>query len=319
MRRNRRGNITYPTVMKIKDLNNLNNTITVHMETNPGRTITPDSATSYYLAKKGQAPVKIDLVNLQPSNGDITPNETWYFGVHGWTGSYKFTPLVPELVTEIHNHGPANVILVDWEDGASNLYYPTAVQSAKLVGSKVADVINNLVKAGIAQPNKVHLIGFSLGGHVVGFIGKSLYSKYNWKPKKITSIDPAGPMYDDNPSDDRLDSKDGEYVEVFHTCGDQLGFWKPVGHVDIYVNRGLSSQPPCGLLDDVGGSCSHQFGKTVYGKYTHLQMKAYKCKSFHDFTKGRCGDDINQACEVGFKYSQCSEGVYHLNTELYFK
>ncbi|CAG7729817.1 unnamed protein product, partial [Allacma fusca] len=265
------------------------------------------------------SPVKIDLDSIKPDHDGIKKDASWYFGIHGWTGNYNCTPITPELVKEIHKFENSNIIFVDWEKGASNVYYPTAALSAKLVGSVIADVINNLVKRGVAKKDKIYLIGFSLGGHVVGFIGKNLYSKYKWKPKKITSIDPAGPLYDDKPPEDRIDSTDAEYVEVFHASGDKLGFWKPIGHVDIYINKGTTRQPGCGMFEDISGSCSHAFGKTVYGNYTHLRMQAYKCISFENFTKGHCGADVKVWCEVGFKYPQCKQGVYHLNTGSYFE
>lgn len=44
---------------------------------------------------------------------------------------------------------------------------------------------------------KFHLIGHSLGGHLVGFIGRSVFQNSNetFKITRITSLDPAGPFF----------------------------------------------------------------------------------------------------------------------------
>jgi hypothetical protein len=62
-------------------------------------------------------------------------------------------------------------------------------------------------------------------------------------------LDPAGPLFTLNDTDARLDTTDGEFVDIIHTNGgtllhDQQGFLPPIGHIDFYPNGG-QFQPGC--------------------------------------------------------------------------
>ncbi|CAG7709354.1 unnamed protein product, partial [Allacma fusca] len=87
---------------------------------------------------------------------------------------------------EIQGNISANIIQVDWEDGAAAPSYGNAVNNTKLVGKSVAKVIRRLVEKGLAKKDLIHLIGFSLGGQAVGIIGQSLFATAGWKPWRIT-------------------------------------------------------------------------------------------------------------------------------------
>jgi hypothetical protein len=59
--------------------------------------------------------------------------------------------------------------LIDWSDGAG-IIYARASYNTKVTGTKIADFI---LKSNI-NPMTVHCIGFSLGSHVCGFVGKKV-------------------------------------------------------------------------------------------------------------------------------------------------
>ena len=64
----------------------------------------------------------------------------------------------------------------------------------------------------------IHLVGHSLGAHVVGFMSKKVQGLGLGKPKRLTGPDPAYPVSE---SEDlypwRLDKSDAELVQVLHT------------------------------------------------------------------------------------------------------
>lgn len=79
-------------------------------------------------------------------------------------------------------------------------------------------------KNSLMRPDDLHLCGFSLGGHVVGFAGKRLQSVSN--PvliHKITALDPAGPEFENKKCAERVCETDAHWVEAIHTNGNGLG------------------------------------------------------------------------------------------------
>ncbi|CAG7726367.1 unnamed protein product [Allacma fusca] len=298
----------------------LNQVVDVNMEPDKNaKTYDPDKEVKYFLHKKEHPSVDksmlIDLRNIQPDSEHINTTGWWFIGIHGMWGALIDSPITNPLVKEIHKNQSANVIHVDWEDGAGSYWYPTNVANGELVGKSVAKVIQILVDKSIAKKELIHLVGFSLGGQVVGIVGHSIYKTGGWKPKRITSLDPARLSYEGYPEEGTIDPTDGEYVEVVHSSGGQLGVWTPHGHVDIYLNDGYGPQPGCGW--DVLRNCSHFFAKRIYGDYNHLEMESYRCSSFGDFSNGNCNHDTNTACVLGIVAKTCKGGVYQLDTTRY--
>ena len=66
-----------------------------------------------------------------------------------------------------------NVIVVAWEKG-SHVSYHQAAANCRLVGAQIAYLVELLHNKTGLDFRKVHLIGFSLGSHVVGYAGKHL-------------------------------------------------------------------------------------------------------------------------------------------------
>lgn len=67
----------------------------------------------------------------------------------------------------------ANVIFVDWEKGAAGPAYALAAANTQLIGRQLAILIMDMVALN-SDPDRIHLIGFSLGAHVAGYAGKAL-------------------------------------------------------------------------------------------------------------------------------------------------
>lgn len=59
------------------------------------------------------------------------------------------------------------MILIDWEKGAKGPQYPYAAANTEVVGRQLGFLLLHMINLGI-NPEKIHLIGFSLGAHVAG-------------------------------------------------------------------------------------------------------------------------------------------------------
>lgn len=130
------------------------------------------------------------------------------------------------------------VICVDWEKGAELPNYVKAAANTRLVGKQLAQLLLQLSEHKGLDLGRTHLIGFSLGAHASGFAGAELPGL-----KRITGLDPAGPLFESQHPKTRLDNSDADFVDVIHSNGENLilgglGSWQPMGDVDFYPNGG---------------------------------------------------------------------------------
>ena len=80
------------------------------------------------------------------------------------------------------------MISADWSSIAHQSYL-SAADDAEAVGDHIGwFVFHVLVADGGASLDLVHVIGFSLGGHVAGYVGSFLHGELD----RITGLDPAG-------------------------------------------------------------------------------------------------------------------------------
>ena len=83
---------------------------------------------------------------------------------------------IRDMRDEFLKRGDFNIIGVYWPGGAKTSYFQ-AVGNARLVGAQVAYFIQNLRKDLKLDFEKVHIIGYSLGGQVAGFAGQRLQER----------------------------------------------------------------------------------------------------------------------------------------------
>ena len=82
-------------------------------------------------------------------------------------------------------------------------YWQSAV-NARVVGAQVNVLVSNLINLDIIDVSNFHLVGHSLGAHVMGYAGKDFNLENDFKLPRITGLDPAGPMfhYESMPAED---------------------------------------------------------------------------------------------------------------------
>ncbi|CAM4595406.1 unnamed protein product [Caretta caretta] len=167
------------------------------------------------------------------------------FIVHGFmsTGKRGWVVKMCLLLVEVED---VNCIAVDWAEGAKGIYI-SAVNNIRVVGAEIAYFINTLMKMFRYCPSHIHIIGHSLGAHVAGDAGRRIRGI-----KRITGLDPAGPLFEGTPPKVRLDPTDARFVDVIHSNAAQFptvgaGIVNTSGHLDFYPNGG-SIMPGC---DDV--------------------------------------------------------------------
>lgn len=124
----------------------------------------PEQAQRLYLQDAGR---------LAKSNFNSTHPTIFY--LHGFSEKAPGGPesSAEEIRNALLETGDYNVILVDWSPFTALPWYSMAVQNGPRVGRYVARFIRFLLKNN-ANLETMHVVGFSLGAEVAGFIGKTL-------------------------------------------------------------------------------------------------------------------------------------------------
>lgn len=232
--------------------------------------------------------------------------------VHGFGDSAEDSLMFPLLRDAFLNYNDYNIFTVDWSELAAVPWYNSAAKNTKHVSKHLASFIDHLTSSTDARTDDFHLIGFSLGAHVVGLTNNELKSG---KVKHITGLDPAEVLFSSSSPEERLDYSQAKLVEVVHTSGGFLGFKKRLGHRDFYPNGGAWPQPGCKI--DYAAVCSH---RRAYYYYAEAITKsegftAVPCPSYEDYTSGACSNNTDLSVQLGkAPFDKSKEGNYYLIT-----
>ncbi|XP_054729783.1 pancreatic triacylglycerol lipase-like [Anastrepha obliqua] len=229
--------------------------------------------------------------------------------VHGWKSSSQSRSIqsIREAYTK---HRNVNVFAVNWREQADSIYYLKPARYAIHVGRALSRLIDLLVEEHYADPQRIHLIGHSLGAHIMGYAGS--YARH--RVGRITGLDPARPAFEDciGP-ENHLDATDAEFVDVIHSCAGVLGFKKPIGSVDFYPNGGRAPQPGCSELAKIFTGCSHGRSYEYFAESINSDkgFHASACNSMDDVRAKNCsGERILMGDPVPFD----ARGVYFVKT-----
>nr|XP_047122737.1 pancreatic lipase-related protein 2 [Hydra vulgaris] len=235
------------------------------------------------------------LFKKTASSVNFNPNLTTVFITHGYIESIKEW-YVQMFIDELLKYEDMNVVFVDWS-GGSGFPYHQAYGNVRLVGAQLSYMIEVIKNDTGINWKKLHLIGFSIGSHLVGYAGRFLRLKGLLVPR-ITVLDPAGPLFEYQHPDTRIDPTDAEFVDVIHSDTNTiivLGFGaeQQMGHLDFYPNGGYF-QKGCEKFDISLKQylvCSHYRSIRYFMESISSQScfyEAYPCKSYEDFKAGKC-------------------------------
>ncbi|KOB64678.1 Neutral lipase [Operophtera brumata] len=224
--------------------------------------------------------------------------------VHGWL-SNRYTDPNPTVRKAYLDKSDVNVIVVDWSRLALS-DYATAALGVPAVGRGVGEFLRFLNSVTGAAYSNMHLVGFSLGAHLVGNAGRELGGSV----ARVSALDPAGPMW--NYNSNRVNPNDGVYVEAIHTDGGYtvggLGIGSAVANADFFPNGGIS-QPGC-----LTNLCNHNrawelFASTV----TNNHLVGQLCTSTLQITWNTCrGTSFRMGNDDLRKFGT---GMYRLDTD----
>lgn len=240
------------------------------------------------------------------------------FMFHGWMNSKDESGALLQIAHAYldpdYKDEDYNVFNVDWGYYGDDPNYVGARYNVPKAAQEIAEFIDVMNEKLGLNFKSLTLIGHSLGGQLVGMIGKKVK---NGRVDTIYGLDPAGPLFTTSKPANRLASTDAEYVEVIHTNRLELGYAKPLGQADFYPNWGRN-QPGCGI--DIGGSCSH--GRAVAFLIEAIKMRSNnqfvptKCLDYDSITeRRRCSVLVDNGVRMGHRGNhKIASGVYYLPT-----
>ncbi|XP_023606360.1 lipase member H isoform X3 [Myotis lucifugus] len=198
--------------------------------------------------------------------GNLNVTKRTTFIIHGFRPTGSPPVWIGDLVEGLLFIEDMNVIVVDWNRGATTVLYNKAADKTRKVATVLKKFIDHLLTKG-ASLDDIYMIGVSLGAHISGFVGE----EYNGKLGRITA----------------------------------LGYKEPLGNIDFYPNGGLD-QPGCPKTIFGGMQyfkCDHQ--KSVYLYLSSLRenctVTAYPCDSYRDYRNGKCvscGTPQTESCPL---------------------
>ncbi|KAL0901741.1 hypothetical protein ABMA27_006919 [Loxostege sticticalis] len=252
---------------------------------------TRENPTEYQLLVHG------DVASVQNSNLDASKNTK--FIVHGW-GNSKNSRCQAVLRDAFLAAEDCNVIVVDWSKTAAGRYV-RAVAGVPSAGVYLGEFLEWFVDAGFADWSQIHLVGYSLGAHLVGTAGR----RVGGRPARVTGLDAAGPLWRFNPA--ALNKESGRYVEAIHTDGGLQGMLKPIAHADFYPNGGISYQPGCD-----SSACSHLRSYEFFAlSLREDRFVGRRCNGLISAVRQRCtGEPLNMGNNDMNKFGT---GLYSLS------
>ncbi|CAH2050164.1 unnamed protein product, partial [Iphiclides podalirius] len=236
--------------------------------------------------------------NSSVSNSNFDGTAVTVFLVHGWNGHGR-NSMNLLLTKAFLEDGDVNVIVVDWSDLATKSYI-TAKAGVPKVGRDLGIFVNWLVSSETSY-DKIHLVGFSLGAHIVGNAGRTTAARI----QRITALDPGGPLWKKDKN--RLMPTDARYVEVIHTNTALYGLEDPCGDADFYPNGGYR-MPGCIL-----NYCSHRRSyEYLAATLKSTPLMANECNSLQDAFDDNCYGLMYPMGNSDLAKSR--SGIFRLNT-----
>merc|ERR1712038_430101 len=227
-------------------------TLSVLITGNQGQDVSGDVSYWLWTRKNPTEHEVIEADSASLGNSNFDTNHPTKIFVHGFYDDATVVTRYPMLENWL-SVGDFNIISIDWGTLAACCNYISAADSVIPVGEYSTNLIQALVNYGVSLDN-LHLVGHSLGAHVVGIMGQTVQALGLGKLPRITGLDPAFPYYEFSGVDSKLSKDDAEFVDVIHTNSGLLtdaclSFWLPQGHVDFYPAGGRH-QPGCTEICD---------------------------------------------------------------------
>ncbi|TRY63468.1 hypothetical protein TCAL_11838 [Tigriopus californicus] len=242
--------------------------------------------------------------------------------IHGFSDNGK-TDWITNMRDTFLENGDCVVISVDWSVWAgTNIFtYPSAAFHTKKAANVAKLLVDTMINHG-ASFEDIHVIGFSLGAHVAGYLGQKVQGRL----PRVTGLDPAAPLF--TLTKNRINRQSARFVDIIHTAGEFTSLESPLGHADFYPNGGVHPQPGCENDRSLDHKRSHFRAYKYYAESIGqpTSFKSISCHSWIDFEFEQCdersvsymGDYADPRVQGQFYLATNAEPPYSKNLSMSF-
>ncbi|XP_011185243.1 vitellogenin-1-like [Zeugodacus cucurbitae] len=170
---------------------------------------------------------------------EFDPSKKVVILVTGWTTTVNDTDTIDVLAKAYNCRGDVNFVAVDVGNYVNSLY-TWAAMNTEDIGKSLAEGIDLLTQ--VVPLENIHLIGHSLGAHIVGTAGRYFNYKTGKLVPRITGLDTAKPCFNEGHALSGLHRGNAKFIDVIHSNPGVMGKREALGDVDFYPG-GLDPLP----------------------------------------------------------------------------
>ncbi|XP_043648392.1 vitellogenin-1 [Drosophila teissieri] len=225
----------------------------------------------------------------------------------GWTNTVNESSAISMISKAFMCRGDVNFVIVDAADYVDTFYSWSALNT-DLIGEHIGVGLTHLIQ--LTPLRNIHLIGHSLGAHIMGTAGRTFKKLTGKLIPRITGLDPAKPCFRRENVLPGLTRGDAKLVDIIHTNIGILAKRGPLGDVDFYPGGAHPIQPGCLTI-----GCSHTRAVEYFAEsaYPHQEQNfmGKKCASWDKLRKRDCS--AGTVSPMGYKMNPQARGMYYVD------
>jgi len=247
--------------------------------------------------------------------------------IHGALSNFKTQDDVQRIKDAyLQNNYDANIVIVDYGKLTQShlpisltpysiLQLTLTFGRTELIAKRIAGFLQFLMHSEVLSgPEQVHILGFGVGAHIAGGVGRNVKDLVKKNIDRISGLDPSIQI----PTRRfLLDKSDADYVDVTYTSTGSFALVRRRGHAQFFINGGRFHQPNCpnfAPFDTVG--CSHTAANYFYAKTIQKSKKIRACRCFRLFCGSRIANS-NRQCDDAELYGEYADrgtiGNFYVN------
>lgn len=185
--------------------------------------------------------------------------------------------------------------------------YSWSALNTEEIGYLISEGLAKLLD--VVDVENIHLIGHSLGAHIVGSAGRNLQLKTGKTVPRITGLDPAKPCFNEGEALSGLMRGDARFIDIIHSNPGVLGKRDPLGDVDFYPG-GLAPLPNgCFSVTCAHSRAWEYYVESVYPG-NERNFMATRCSSLQKLRDNKC---VGQQHPMGYSVPHTLKGNYFLD------